>query len=280
MISLGSVNPSQVTTKAVVRPPERRFAGYALDLGGTIYLDNQLLPGVRETIEAVREGGSRVVFVTNMPRETAVEYAVKLTRLGIPAEPDGIVTALDSLVLYLGERHGHSRLFVIGEPSVERTLADGGWTVVRDPAEAEVVVVSFDRGFDYAKLEAAYRAVVHHGASIVATNPDRYTLTPDGGQPDCAAMLAAIEACTGAVAEAVLGKPSAVMGHALLDRLGTDPADSALVGDRLSTDVAMARQVGMSAVLVLSGATPAAAVIDSDLHPDYVIEGLDGLLPE
>jgi NagD protein len=264
---------------AVLRRPERRFEGYAFDLDGTVYLGEALLPEARETIEDIRRHGGRVVFVTNKPLESAADYAAKLTRLGVPARPEDIVTALDSLLRYLGEHHPRVRLLAVAEPLVSETLADAGWTVVADPAEAEVVVVSFDRGFDYAKLEAAYRAVRHHGATIIATNPDPYCPTPDGGLPDCAAMLAAIEACTGALAEAVLGKPSETMGEALLERLGTSPEAAALVGDRLSTDVAMGQRVGMSGVLVLSGATSADSLADSEVRPDYVVEGIHRLLP-
>lgn len=263
-----------------MRRPERRFGGYAFDLDGTVYLGEELLPGAQETIESIREGGGRVVFVTNKPLESAAEYAAKLTSLGIPATASNVVTALDSLLLYLGERHPHARVLAIAEPLVEATLTEAGWTVVRDPAEAQLVVVSFDRSFDYAKLEAAYRAVLHHGAPILATNPDPFCPTPEGGLPDCAAMLAAIEACTGARAEAVLGKPSAMMGRALLERLGTAPEDAALVGDRLATDVAMGQRVGMAGVLVLSGATAPDALADSEVRPDYVVEGIHRLLPD
>jgi len=270
----------ETTINAVLRPPRRRFAGYAFDLDGTVYLGDELLPGARETIEDIREHGGRVVFVTNKPLESAADYAAKLTRLGIPTTPDAVVTALDSVRLYLTERHLHSRLLVVGEPLVRSMLASWGWTVVEDPAAADVVLVSFDRTFDYAKLEAAYRAVVHHGASILATNPDPFCPTREGGLPDCAAMLAAVEVCTGARAEAVLGKPSPAMGRALLDRLGTAPEDSALIGDRLLTDVAMGQRVEMAGVLVLSGATSADAVVDSEVHPDYVVEGIYQLLTE
>ena len=107
--------------------------------------------------------------------------------------------------------------------------------------------------------------VVEHGASIVATNPDPYRPTPQGPQPDSASILAAIEACTGTRAEAVLGKPSLAMGSALLDRLGTAPGDSALVGDRLVTDVPMGQSIDMASVLVLGGATSVDEVVDSTI---------------
>jgi NagD protein len=258
----------------------RLFEGYAFDLDGTVYLGDELLPRAAETIASLRAIGSSVVFVTNKPLETNADYAAKLSRLGVPATAEDVVTSVDSLIVYLRERHPGARLLTVAEPVVDRTLAEAGWTVVDDPAAADLVVVSFDRGFDYAKLEAAYQAVAHHGAAIVATNPDPYCPTPEGGLPDCAAMLAAVEACTGVGAEAVLGKPSEPMGRALLERLGTNPAATALVGDRLDTDVAMGQRVGMSGVLVLSGATDAAAVAASQVSPDYVLEGIRQLLPD
>lgn len=275
-----SAGVGTVAQPDVVRRPQQQFEGYAFDLDGTVYLGDALLPGASEAIATIRARGGRVVFVTNKPLETAGDYAAKLTRLGIPATAADVVTAIDSLLLYLREHHPRARVLTIAEPVVDEALAGGGWEVVRDPAEAQLVVVSFDRTFDYAKLHAAYRAVLHHGAAIVATNPDPYCPTPDGGLPDCAAMLAALEACTGARAEAVLGKPSATMGRALLERLGTAPQDAALVGDRLTTDVAMGQRVGMAGVLVLSGATAPDAISISGVAPDYVVEGIHRLLPD
>ena len=117
------------------------------------------------------------------------------------------------------------------------------------------------------------------GAAIVATNPDPFCPTPDGGLPDCAAMLAAVEACTGARAEAIVGKPSAHMGRAILARLGTAPQDSVIVGDRLLTDIAMADELGKSSVLVLTGATRRSDLSRSHVQPDFVIDSLRDVLP-
>jgi NagD protein len=266
------------TAGSLVRLPPDRFDGYALDLDGTVYLDDQLLPGAAEAIALMRERGSAVAFVTNKPLHSAAEYAAKLSGLGIPAEQSDVVTALDSMVRYLVHQRPGSRLLTIAEPLVDQVLTGAGFSVVTDPGQAEVVVVSFDRGFDYAKLRAAYHAV-RHGAVIVATNPDPYCPTADGGLPDCAAMLAAVEACTGRTAEVVTGKPSRWMGEALLERLGVPPERAALVGDRVTTDVAMGQRLGMAGVLVLSGATTPGDLAASPVHPDYVIQGLADLVP-
>ena len=258
--------------------PDRIFAGYAFDLDGTVYLGDELIPGADRAIAALRAAGSRVVFVTNKPLETAADYAAKLSRLGVPAEPADVVTALDALVRYLDRRHRGARLLLVAEPLVREVLAREGFPITTEPAAAEVVVVSFDRTFDYAKLLAAYRAV-EAGAVIVATNPDRYCPTADGGLPDCAAMLAAVEACTGTHAEAIVGKPSAHMAAAVLDRLAVSTKDCAMVGDRLATDVLLGRSLGMAAVLTLSGEATAAPGPDAPIRPDYVVADLLELIP-
>jgi NagD protein len=261
----------------VTRSPDRLFAGYALDLDGTVYLGDELLDGATETVAALRSQ-ARVVFVTNKPLESAESYADKLTRLGIAASNSDVVTPLDSLVHYLDEHHHGAALLTVAEELIDDAVRAAGYEVVTDPFNAAVVVVSFDRTFTYAKLLAAYRAV-RNGAVVIATNPDPFCPTPDGGLPDCAAMLAAVEACTGARAEAIVGKPSAHMGRAILGRLDVAPDASVIVGDRLLTDIAMADELGMSSVLVLTGVTTLVDLAHSDVRPDFVIRSLRDLLP-
>lgn len=262
----------------LLRRPEGLFDGYGLDLDGTVYLDDQLLPGAAGAIRHLRAAGSRVVFVTNKPLRTAADYAATLRGLGVDAERADVVTALDSLLRYLRREHPGARLLMVAEPLVGALCRRAGFEVVTDPDAVDVVVVSFDRTFDYPKLLAAYRAV-RGGAVIVATNPDPYCPTADGGLPDCAAMLAALEACTGRAAEAVVGKPSAHMGAAVLERLGVAPQRAAMVGDRVATDVAMGQLLGMAGVLVLSGATRLCDLAASDIRPDYVVASLAEVVP-
>jgi NagD protein len=258
------------------------FGGYVFDLDGTLYLGNELLPGAAETVAAVRAAGSRAAFLTNKPLETPAAYATKLTDLGIPAAAAEVVASTDALLRYLASEAPGARVLAISEPLVAAMLREVGFTVLEpgrdDPTTADVVVVAWDRTFDYAKLVAAFRAV-RAGARIVATNPDPYCPTPDGDLPDCAAMLAAIEASTGVRAEAIVGKPSAHMAATLLERLDLPASDTLLVGDRLSTDVRMAQEAGMASALVLTGATSADALAAGTIRPDYVLDGIGELLP-
>jgi HAD superfamily hydrolase (TIGR01450 family) len=253
------------------------YRGYAFDLDGTIYLGDTLIPGADRVIGALRATGARVVFVTNKPLETSADYAAKLTGLGIPTAPSDVISAIDALVQYLAEMHPGARVMAVAEPVLIAELRDAGFKVTDEPSATEVVVVSFDRTFDYQKLTRAYQAV-RAGAVIVATNPDPYCPTPDGGLPDCAAMLAAVEACTGATAEAIVGKPSIHMANALLTRLGVPAAQAAMVGDRLQTDVIMGLNAGMASVLVMTGATTEQILIASSVSPTYVVADVGGLI--
>jgi phosphoglycolate/pyridoxal phosphate phosphatase family enzyme len=258
-------------------PPS--FEAYIFDLDGTVYLDERALDGAPETIERLRADGARVGFVTNNPLEPASAYAERLTRLGVPAVAADITTSVDALIRYLDHRHPGRSVLTITEREVRRRLNKAGFPLTTDPRATDVVVVSFDRTFDYAKLHAGFRAVRERGAVIVATNPDPFCPTRDGGLPDCAAMLAALEACTGARAEAIVGKPSPHMIGAVLERLGVAAADTAMIGDRLLTDVAMGQAVGATGVLVLSGATSADELTASPVRPDYVLSSIRDLLP-
>jgi HAD superfamily hydrolase (TIGR01450 family) len=260
--------------------PSRVYAGYVVDLDGTVYLGDQPLPGAVETLGRIRAAGSRLVFLTNNPLRSAASYAELLRGLGVQADQREIVTPLSVLTSYLEKRHPGAAVLTVAEPLVDQTLLAAGIPVTAEPSAAGVVVVSFDRTFDYTKLLRAFRAVHRHGAVIVATNPDPFCPSPDGGLPDCAAMLAAVEACTGARAEAVLGKPGPQMAAEVHDRLGVPPGDAAMVGDRILTDVAMSRALRMTSILVLSGATAAGDVPGSAVQPDYVIDSIGDLLPD
>jgi HAD superfamily hydrolase (TIGR01450 family) len=268
------------TADAVAADLLDRYAGFVFDLDGTVYLGDALLPGADRVIPAIRRAGRPLLYLTNKPLETSAAYATKLTRMGLPTAPDEVLSSLDALVSYLRLAHPGARVLPVSEPLVATTLTRAGFRVLGpgEASTAQVVAVSFDRTFDYAKLTAAFRAV-RSGAVIVATNSDRYCPTPHGGLPDCAAMLAAIEACTGATAEAVVGKPSSQMARAILDRLDLPAERVLLLGDRLETDIAMARAAGMGAALVLTGVTDLAAARAAQPAPTHVLDALTDLVP-
>jgi HAD superfamily hydrolase (TIGR01450 family) len=157
------------------------------------------------------------------------------------------------LARYLARRDRGAPLFVIGERPLRRELAAHGFEIRRD-ARVRWVVIAFDRTFSYRKLNIALQAV-RRGAHLIATNPDRTCPTEDGEIPDCAGMMAAVEAVTGKTVKLVVGKPSPITLRVALARLGVAAADAVMVGDRLETDIKMGRDAGLTTVLVLTGVT-------------------------
>ena len=260
-----------------LRAPDRLYEGYVFDLDGTVYLGDELLPGAGEALMQLKRC-SRVVYLTNKPLEMPADYAAKLTRLGVETSPEEVISSTDALVLYLTKHAPAARLFVMGEPPLVELLSFRGYEIADEAEGVEVVVVSFDRTFNYRKLQVAFDAV-RRGARIVATNPDAYCPTPEGGLPDCAAILAAVETSTGASAEAIVGKPSLHMAATMLDRLGVPARDTLLAGDRLNTDVRMANEAGLTSALVLTGATSLDEALRSPDRPDYIVRGLNELIP-
>ncbi|MGC3954919.1 MAG: HAD-IIA family hydrolase [Propionicimonas sp.] len=261
----------------------RWYGAYVFDLDGTIYLGDGLLPGAREVLERIRAHGAAVRFVSNNPTLRLVDYRAKLERLGLPIQPDELVTSLVSTTRWLARYRPDAVVFPIGEAPLAEALAEAGIATSEEPSEIDIVLASYDRGFAYRKLQIAFDALwFHRRATLMSTNPDRFCPFPGGrGEPDAASIVAAIEAATQVTLERSFGKPSALMAEMALDGLDVHPGDAIMVGDRLHTDIAMGRRHGMDAALVLtgdSGREDVASVPEAE-RPTYVLESLGELLP-
>lgn len=263
----------------MITRPTHLYDAYIFDLDGTIYLGEALLPTAAETITRLRQLGRRTVFLSNNPTHTREAYAAKLTRLGLATPPTDVVNSSSVMVDFLRRRLPGARLFVVGESSLENELRQAGFWLTEDARQVDAVIASFDRTFVYRKLQIAFDAI-RRGARFFATNGDRYCPVPGGGEPDAAAIIAAIEACTSTTVEAVVGKPSVYMAEAILSLLNLPPQGCLMTGDRLETDVLMGLNVGMSGALTLTGATDEAALATAVIRPTYVVRQLAELLPE
>ena len=244
------------------------YSAYLFDLDGTIYLGDALLPGAAETVSSLRAAGRRTVFLSNNPTRTRQQVADKLTRLGIPTPVQDIVNSSYVMVQWLLREAPQAPLFVVRQ---------AGFTFSGQAGGIDIVVASFDRTFTYHKLQVAFDAI-RAGARLVATNPDRYCPVPGGGEPDCAAIIAAIEACTLVKCDPIVGKPSPIMVKTVMDLLDLPPEQCLMVGDRLETDISMGIAAGMHTCLVLSGDADRQRLAASGLQPTLVLERIDGLL--
>lgn len=263
---------------------DRLYDAYVFDQDGTIYLGDDLLPGAKRLVEELRNRRRAVRFVSNNPTKDPEMYAEKLGRLGLPTPVEEIVNTVVTMTEWLLDNAPGATVYPIAEAPLVRAFEQAGIRMSDDPAEIDVVVASYDRTFTYAKLQTAFDALwFHKRARLVATNPDRYCPFPGGrGEPDCAAIVAAIEACTGVQCEANAGKPYPTMLTAAVKGLGVELGDCMMVGDRLSTDIKMGVDAGMGTALVLTGESQVedvAAQAPGD-RPRYVLDRVDRLLPE
>ncbi len=267
----------------VCRAPDRLYEGYIFDLDGTLYLGDALLPGARRLVAALRQLGKRVLFLSNNPTSDPGMYAAKLTRLGIAAEPGEVINTVHTMTQWLLRHHPDATVFAIGEAPLKRALAAAGIRQSEEPAEIDIVIASYDRTFEYRKLQIAFDALWYHRrARLVTTNPDRYCPFPGGrGEPDAAAIVAAIEACTGARCEVNTGKPDPIMLETARQALDLDLGACVMVGDRLYTDIRMALNAGMDSALVLTGETTPATLTSAGAgdRPTWVLDRVDRLVP-
>lgn len=266
-----------------MKTPERLYEGYLFDLDGTIYLGDELLPGAKRLVLKLRELEKKVVFLTNNPTKDPERYAEKLTKLGLETPPEEVVNTVVTMTGWLLQNHPEAVVYPISEDPLKNSLREAGIRMSENPEEIDIVIASYDRGFEYRKLQIAFDAIwFHKRARLVTTNPDRYCPFPGGrGEPDAAAIVGAIEACTGARCEVNVGKPDPIMLKTIMDLVGLDPKDCVVVGDRLYTEIRMALDAGMPSAVVLTGDTRPEDLDEEpeENHPDYVLSRIDHLVP-
>ncbi|MEN3010919.1 MAG: HAD-IIA family hydrolase [Candidatus Bipolaricaulaceae bacterium] len=259
-------------------PGFQTICGYLIDLDGTVYRGEAPVPHAGAALRVVRSRGRRLLFISNNPLYSRKDYAEKLSWLGIPTAERDVINSSFVLARHLAREAPGAKVFALGEPPLLEELRRAGLTLTEEPREIEYVVAAFDRTFDYRKLDIAFQAL-QRGAHFYATNPDRTCPTEEGEIPDAAAVIAALEAASGRKVERVFGKPSAYMVEMALEVLGLPPQACALVGDRLETDIRMAKEHGLTAILVLTGVTRPEDLAHSPIQPDYVIPSI-AELPE
>ena len=276
------IAPTLTSTVELVAP-DVFFDAYLFDLDGTIYLGNELLPGARELIENLRGRGAKTVFLSNNPTRDPEMYVRKLTGLGIAVRREEIINTVVTTVLWLKQHHPDATVFPIAEPPLIKALLAAGIRLSENPSEIDLVIASYDRGFTYRKLQIAFDALWQRDhVQLITTNPDRYCPFPGGkGEPDAAAIVAAIEASTGVSCVANMGKPDRIMIDTVVAHLGVEPESTVMVGDRLETDIRMAVNAGMRSALVLTGDSQLADVEKTapQFRPTFVIRGVEDLLP-
>lgn len=240
--------------------------GILLDLDGTLYVGDSLIPGAREAVELLRDRGIPLLFATNTTRLSRRSLHERMAGLGIEANPDQIHTGLMAARSWLLSR-GHNRVLPLLPDTAWEDLA--GLDLVTERADA-ILVGDLGPQWTFELLNRAFRQLME-GAALVAINRNRYWQTEDGLTLDAGPFVTALEYAASTSAT-VIGKPSRAFYEAAASQLGLPPAEIAMIGDDIEGDVEGAQNAGLRGVLVrtgkfraqdLAGAIRPEAVIDS-----------------
>ena len=253
--------------------PLASLRAFLLDMDGTIYLGPNPIAGAPEFIAYLRDTGRRCLFFTNNCSTDAARYSAKLASMGIDARSEDILTSGEATARFLVSETSYRSVYLIGTPSLEAELQAAGIAV--NEGEPQAVVLAFDRTLTYAKLERAC-LLLRQGLPYFATNPDKVCPTEYGYIPDCGSMAALLYESTGRKPK-FIGKPNPEMVRMGLEKIGATPSDTAMVGDRLYTDMQMAYDAGITSILVLSGETKAKDIPQDAKRPDYIFKSVADL---
>jgi len=252
-----------------------------VDLDGTVWRGDEVIPGAPEGIAAFRDAGLALRFVTNSTNVDREAFRDTIESMGIPGDVGGLSTAASATATYLAEHHPDAEVYVVGSDVLYDEIREAGLTVVseqdpssrpRDVAPADVVAAGKAYDIDFDLLTETLWAF-DQGTLFVATNADRAFPTEDGLKPGAGCTIGAIQGMTGRE-PLVVGKPSEHMADAVTEQLGVAPGECLVVGDNLHTDILMGERAGMETVLVLTGATRREEIGGSGVEPDHVVDSL------
>jgi len=268
MQKLSNIDPATLDKLAKVRC-------WLLDMDGTVSLEDDALPGADQFFASITD--SQFIFLTNNSSRHADYYVERMKRLGFDVDRSRMLTSTDALILYL-KRTGKQRLYAIGTPDFERALQEAGFELIRKRDEqADMVVIGFDTTLTYEKVDIACD-LIRGGVLWAGANPDFVCPLADGKVlPDCGSIMAMIKACTDTEPQIVIGKPETAMVDMVLADRGFSREELAMVGDRLYTDLELAKRAGILGIAVLTGETNLEEIAASTTKPDIILDDIGQL---
>jgi len=254
----------------------RKKKAFICDMDGVLYHGNRLLEGVPEFVNWLKREEKDFLFLTNNSGSVPKELQQKLSRLGIEVGPECFYTSALATAAFLAAQMPGCSAYVLGEPGLINALYDAGITM--NAVNPDYVVVGEDRNLNFEMIERA-TYLVNRGARLIGCNSDVTGPTEQGLAPACRALISPIEMATGVQAYFV-GKPNPLMMRHALKRLGTATEDTAIIGDRMDTDIMAGIEAEIDTVLVLSGVTSRDMLKKFPYQPKYILDGVGDLVPK
>ena len=244
---------------------------FLFDMDGTLYLGDNLFGFTRELLAQIKAKGKRYMFMTNNSSKSVSAYIEKLKSLGIESVKEDFITSSQATAYYLKKHHKDARLYVCGTKSLKQELCENGFTVTENIDEVDCIVMGYDTELDYKKLWDVSYMLTTRDLPYIATNPDYVCPTEWGSVPDCGSVCDMIFNATGK-RPLFIGKPEPLMPILAMEQYGYKPQETAVIGDRIYTDVKSGVNAGTLAVLVMSGETTKEILDSSDVKPDLVLQ--------
>jgi len=248
-----------------------------IDGDGVLWRSDEPMPGLRRFFDALDRRGIKWALLTNNNTRTVDDYVQKLGRFGVEIDPSAVFTSSTATAAYLKQAYGEgARVHAVGMRGLIDTLRDAGFVVTTGeevpPHPVVAVAAGMDRAITHAKIKVAMRLILA-GAEFVATNTDPNFPTSDGLSPGTGMVIAALETVSG-VAPRVIGKPEPPIYEAAMRHLGANPATTAMIGDRLDTDILGAQRAGIGTIAVLTGVATRAQIAEGDIRPDLIFDSI------
>lgn len=244
---------------------------FLFDMDGTLYLGNRLFPFTKELLATIRERGGQYLFTTNNSSKSPSAYVEKLRKMGIHCTEEDFYTSSQAAIHYLKENYPNKSLYVCGTRSLKDQLKEAGFTVTEDRDTCECILMGFDTELNFQKLEDVSFILSTRSVPYLATNPDLVCPTEFGSVPDCGSVCKMIENATGKV-PFVIGKPGGLMMELAMKKMGVEKERTAVVGDRIYTDIKSGLNAGILSILVMSGETTKEVLAASPDKPHLVLE--------
>lgn len=243
---------------------------FLFDMDGTLYLGNKLFDFTNELLSTIKAIGGRYMFMTNNSSKSVKDYILKLEKLGIKADYDDFITSSQATVFYLKNHHPDAKLYVCGTQSLKDEFIKEGFILTEDTQETECIVMGFDTELNFKKLHDISYMLCTRDLPYIATNPDYVCPTEFGSVPDCGSVCDMIYNATGK-RPVVIGKPEALMPQLAMEKTGYTKAETAVIGDRIYTDIKSGINAGTVSILVMSGETTQEILDASSEKPDFVL---------
>jgi 4-nitrophenyl phosphatase len=253
-----------------------------LDMDGVLWHGETPLPGFTPFFDTLNQQQIGFVLATNNASKTPAQYKAKLARFGVSVAEEQILTSAEATASYLSQSYAPgTAVFAVGGDGIQHALQTRGFHLltiaeVQAGATAELVVVGFWRDVTFDHF-AAGTVCINRGARFIGTNPDATFPSEYGRLPGAGSFISLIQTATG-VTPTIIGKPGPAIFQEAMHRLGGQPENTAMVGDRLNTDIAGGKAAGIQTILVLSGISTQADVAQNPhLQPDFTFSDIGEL---